>query len=70
MPGNAVTELMQVLTGACRFIANRLALLTLLCAVAAYLYPPMFLVFKDDFLCYFAASMFAMGIVLDADELR
>ena len=53
-----------------RFIANQLALITLLGAVAAFLYPPLFLIFKDSFLWFFAATMFAMGIVLDSGELR
>ena len=47
-----------------------LALLTLLGAVLAYFYPPLFLVFKSSFLWFFAATMFAMGIVLDTDELQ
>jgi BASS family bile acid:Na+ symporter len=54
----------------CRFIANQLAPLTLLGAVIAYLYPPVFLVFKGSFLWFFAATMFAIGIVLDTGELQ
>ena len=54
----------------CRFIANRLAPITLLGAIAAYLHPPLFLVFRDSFLWFFAATMFALGIVLDTGELR
>jgi BASS family bile acid:Na+ symporter len=54
----------------CRTIANRLAPITLLGAVAAYLYPPLFLVFKESFLGFFAATMFALGIVLDRAELQ
>jgi len=61
---------MSVLTAICRFIANQLAPITLLGAVAAYLYPPLFLVFSASFLWFFAATMFAMGVVLDIDELR
>ncbi|MCP5141162.1 MAG: bile acid:sodium symporter family protein [Chromatiales bacterium] len=53
-----------------RWIANGLAPLTLLGAIAAYLYPPAFLIFKDVFLWLFAATMFALGVVLDTDELR
>lgn len=53
-----------------RWIANGLAPLTLLGAVLAYLHPPLFLVFKDVFLWLFAATMFALGVVLDTDELR
>ena len=55
---------------ACRFIANQLAPVTLLGAVIAYLYPPLFLVFKASFLWFFAATMFAIGIVLDTSELQ
>jgi BASS family bile acid:Na+ symporter len=61
---------MPLLLAASRLIANRLALLTLLGAVAAYLHPPFFLVFKSSFLWFFAATMFAMGIVLDTAEVR
>jgi len=55
---------------ASRLIANQLAPLTLLGAVAAYLHPPLFLVFKSSFLWFFAATMFAMGIVLNTAEVR
>jgi bile acid:Na+ symporter, BASS family len=55
---------------ASRLIANQLAPLTLLGAVTAYLHPPLFLVFKSSFLWFFAATMFAMGIVLSAAEVR
>jgi BASS family bile acid:Na+ symporter len=61
---------MPLLLAASRLIANQLAALTLLGAVAAYLHPPLFLVFKNSFLWFFAATMFAMGIVLDAAEVR
>jgi len=61
---------MSLLINTARFIANQLAPITLLGAVLAYLYPPLFLVFKDSFLWFFAATMFAMGIVLDTDEVR
>ena len=61
---------MTFVINACRFIANQLALLTLLGAVTAYFYPPLFLVFKSSFLWFFAATMFAMGIVLDTEELQ
>jgi BASS family bile acid:Na+ symporter len=54
----------------CRFVAGQLAPLTLLGALAGYLHPPLFLVFKASFLWFFAATMFALGIVLEADELR
>jgi len=53
-----------------QFIANQLAALTLLCAVLAYLYPPLFLIFKDYFLWFFAATMFALGLVLESVDLK
>jgi len=61
---------MRLLLVASGFIANQLAPITLLGAVAAYLHPPLFLVFRDSFLWFFAATMFAMGVVLDVKELR
>jgi BASS family bile acid:Na+ symporter len=61
---------MSLLIAGCRLVANQLAPITLLGAVVAYLYPPLFMVFKSSFLWFFAATMFAMGIVLDARELR
>ena len=60
----------RLLNSVCSFIANQLALITLAGALCAYFYPPLFLVFKDSFLWFFAATMFAMGIVLDSGELR
>ena len=50
--------------------ANHLAPLTLLGALAAYLHPPLFLIFKSSFLWFFAATMFALGVVLEPEELR
>jgi BASS family bile acid:Na+ symporter len=61
---------MNALIITCRFIANQLAPITLLGAIAAYVHPPLFLVFKSSFLWFFAATMFAMGIVLDSRELQ
>jgi len=61
---------MNTVLALCRFIANRLAPITLLGAVAAYLHPPLFLVFRESFLWFFAATMFALGVVLEADELQ
>jgi len=61
---------MPLLLAASRLVANQLAPLTLLGAVMAYLHPPFFLVFKNSFLWFFAATMFAMGIVLDSGEVR
>lgn len=53
-----------------QFLSRNLALLTLAGAVAAYLYPPLFLLFKDYFLWCFAATMFALGLVLHPEEAR
>ena len=51
-------------------LSRYLAALTLAGAISAYLYPPLFLVFKDYFLWLFAATMFALGIVLQPEEAR
>jgi len=51
-------------------LSRYLAPLTLAGAISAYLYPPLFLVFKDYFLWLFAATMFALGIVLQPEEAR
>ena len=51
-------------------IASQLAVLTLLGAVLAFLYPPLFLIFKDYFLWFFAATMFALGTVLETRDLK
>lgn len=51
-------------------IANHLAPLTLLGALTAYLHPPLFLIFKSSFLWFFAATMFALGVALEPEELR
>ena len=61
---------MNMLLAVCRFIAAQLAPITLLGAVIAYFYPPVFLVFKSSFLWFFAATMFAIGVVLDGSELQ
>ncbi|MCW9013399.1 MAG: bile acid:sodium symporter family protein [Gammaproteobacteria bacterium] len=53
-----------------RFISRQLALLTLSGAVLAYFFPPLFLIFKDYFLWFFAATMLALGLVLDIGELK
>lgn len=52
------------------YIARNLALLTLLGALIAYLYPPAFLIFKEYFLWLFAATMFSLGLVLNASDLK
>ena len=53
-----------------KLISNNLGPLTALCAVVAYFYPPAFMIFKDYFLWMFAATMFALGVVLESTELR
>lgn len=53
-----------------RLIANGLAPLTLLGAIAAYIEPAIFMPFKDVFLWLFAATMFALGVVLEPTDLR
>ncbi|MGH9341092.1 MAG: bile acid:sodium symporter family protein [Acidobacteriota bacterium] len=51
-----------------RLIAGSLAPLTLGSAVAAYLYPPLFLIFQGSFLWFFAVTMGAIGLVLEPEE--
>jgi len=53
-----------------RWLSRNMALLTLAAAIAAYLYPPPFLIFRESFLWLFAATMFALGIVLHPEEAR
>lgn len=50
--------------------SNNLAPLTLTAAIAAYLFPHVFLVFEHFFLWFFAATMFSLGAVLDPSELK
>ena len=52
------------------FLSKQLAPLTLVGAVVAYLYPPSFLIFADTFLWFFAATMLALGVVLEPAELK
>ena len=52
------------------FISRQLALLTLVGALVAYFFPPVFLIFKGYFLWFFAATMFALGLVLDVGDLK
>ena len=47
-----------------------MAILTLIGAAIGYFWPPVMLVFKDVFLWMFAATMFALGIVLQPPELK
>jgi BASS family bile acid:Na+ symporter len=53
-----------------RFLSNNLAGLTLVGAVVAFIYPPSFLIFADSFLWFFAATMLALGVVLEPEDLR
>lgn len=53
-----------------QFLSRNMAILTLVCAITAYVYPPVFLIFRDYFLWFFAATMFALGVVLKPDEAR
>jgi BASS family bile acid:Na+ symporter len=52
-----------------RWLARNLAPLTLLGSIAAYFHPPLFLVFAQSFLWFFAATMFAVGVVLEPVEV-
>lgn len=51
-------------------LSRNLAPLTLAGAIAAYMYPPLFLIFKPYFLWCFAATMFALGLVLHPEEAK
>ena len=53
-----------------RSLSRQLAPLTLAGAVIAYLYPPAFLIFADTFLWFFAATMLALGVVLEPSDLK
>ncbi|OIO71916.1 MAG: bile acid:sodium symporter [Zetaproteobacteria bacterium CG_4_9_14_3_um_filter_49_83] len=53
-----------------QFLSRNLAILTLVCACMAYLYPPAFLIFKHCFLWFFAATMFALGLVMKPEEAK
>ncbi|ORU94303.1 MAG: bile acid:sodium symporter [Cycloclasticus sp. symbiont of Bathymodiolus heckerae] len=53
-----------------QFISRGMAPLTLACALISFYHPAIFLVFKPYFLWLFAASMFALGIVLKPKELK
>jgi len=52
------------------FISNGMAPLTLACALLAFYQPAIFMVFKPTFLWLFAASMYALGVVLEPADLR
>jgi len=51
-------------------IASQLALLTFVGAVIAYIHPPLFLIFKNYFLWFFAATMFSLGLVIEPADLK
>jgi BASS family bile acid:Na+ symporter len=51
-------------------ISRGMAPLTLICALIAFYQPSVFMVFKPFFLWLFAASMFALGVVLKPAELK
>jgi BASS family bile acid:Na+ symporter len=53
-----------------QILSRNLAILTLAGALAAYIYPPIFLIFKHYFLWFFAATMFALGLVMQPEEAR
>jgi len=53
-----------------RYLSRNMAVLTLASAIAAYLFPPVFMVFRDYFLWFFAATMFALGVVLHPEEAK
>ena len=53
-----------------KLISSQLAVLTFAGSVVAYFYPPVFLIFKNYFLWFFAATMFSLGLVLDASDLK
>ena len=52
-----------------RVLSTQLAPLTLGGAILAYVYPPSFLIFADVFLWLFAATMLALGVVLEPTDL-
>jgi len=51
-------------------LSRNLALLTVAGAVGAYFFPAVFLVFKHYFLWLFAATMFALGLVMKPEEAK
>ncbi|ATX80648.1 bile acid:Na+ symporter, BASS family [Mariprofundus aestuarium] len=53
-----------------QLLSRNLAPLTLVAACAAYFYPPAFLIFKDYFLWFFGATMFALGLVMKPEEAK
>ncbi len=53
-----------------QLISRNLTPLTLITATTAYFFPPLFLVFKSYFLWFFAATMFALGLVMKPEEVK
>lgn len=53
-----------------QFISRNLAALTLFTAAAAMFFPEPFLIFKDYFLWFFAATMFCLGLVMKFEEVK
>lgn len=51
-------------------VSRGMAPLTLICALIAFFQPAVFIIFKPYFLWLFAASMFALGVVLEPLELK
>jgi len=51
-------------------ISNQMAVLTFAGATLAYIHPPLFLIFKNYFLWFFAATMFSLGLVLEVGDLK
>jgi len=51
-------------------ISRQLAFFVFTGAVLAYIYPSIFLIFKDYFLWFFAATMFSLGLVLEPQDLK
>jgi BASS family bile acid:Na+ symporter len=43
-----------------KYLSRNMAALTLAGAITAYLFPPVFMIFKDYFLWFFATTMFAL----------
>lgn len=53
-----------------KLISDYIALWTVTGALIGYLFPPAFLIFQPVFLWLFAATMFALGTILDTADLR
>jgi len=53
-----------------RALSEKMAVFTVIFALVAYAYPATFLIFEDIFLWCFAATMFALGVVLKPEDAR